>query len=207
MKKINRSLSLIFLILSLLIPLLCSSQNKTHSCSINFKIGFAGPLSEITFSKYWFSPINISLSGLKQLHNNLSAGLELNYCRFIPYDFLRLKSGLHIFNPNIISDYSILLFNKLLLIPEISLGYSWLTLTNRITPVQYLKPYNESGFSIRPGLTIGYLFKKGISLGLSSSYNEIFTRFGVDNSNLYENRKEADHISYLSLNLHLGFKI
>jgi hypothetical protein len=207
MKKINRSLSLIFLIPLLLMPSLCLSQNKTHSCSINFKIGFAGPLSETTFSKYWFSPINISLSGLKQVQNNFSAGLELNYCRFITYDWLWLNSGLHMVNPNIVSDYNILLFKKLLLIPELSLGYSWLTLTNRITPAQYLKPYNESGFSIRPGLTIGYLFKKGTSIGLSCSYNEIFTRFGVDNSNLYENRKEADHISYLSLNLHLGFKI
>jgi len=207
MKRINLCLFLIFLTQILLTSNPCLSQNKTHAYSINIETGVAGPLSKITFYKYWSSPINVSLSGLKQVHNHLYAGLELDYCQFRTDEWLWLDSRLNIFNPNISADYNILLLKKLILISEFSLGYSWIILSNSVTPVQYLKPYNESGFSIKPGLTIGYLFKNGICLGISSSYKVIFKRFGVDNSNLYENRKEADHISYLSLNIHLGFTI
>lgn len=207
MKRINLCLFLIFPVQILLTSNPCPAQHKTHAYSINIETGVAGPLSKITFYKYWSSPWNVSLSGLKQVHNHLYAGLELDYCQFRTDDWLWLDSRLNIFNPNISAEYNILLFKKLILIPEFSFGYSWISFSNSVTPVKYLKPYNEAGFSNKPGLTIGYLFKNGISLGLTSSYKIIFKRFGVDNSNLYENRKEADHISYLSLNIHLGFTI
>ena len=207
MKRINNTLYLIFLIQLVSISEPCISQNKTTGYSINIETGFAGPLSKTTFFKYWSSPINVSLSGLKQVHNHLYAGLEINYSQFRTNDWLWLDSRLNIFNPNLSTNYRISLLKKLIIVPEISLGYSWIIFTNSVTPAKYLKPYNEAGFSFKSGLTIGYQFKNGISLGLTSSYNEIFKRFGVSNSNLYENRSEADHISYLSINIHLGFTI
>ena len=207
MKRINHALSLIFLIPLIFISKPCISQNKSASYSVNIETGFAGPLSETTFYKYWSSPISLSLSGLKQVHNHLYAGVEIDYCQFRTDDWLWLDSRLHLINPNLSSNYRITPLKKLIIIPEISIGYSWIIFSNPVTPAKYLKQYNESGFSFKSGLTIGYQFKNGFNLGLNSSYNEIFTRFGVSNSNLYENRKEANHISYLSLNLHLGILI
>jgi hypothetical protein len=207
MKRINHALFLIFLIPLIFISKPCISQNKTASYSVNIETGVAGPLSKTTFYKYWSSPINVSLTGLKQVYSHLYAGLEIDYFQFRTDDWLWLDSRLNLFNPNISTNYRVFLFKKLLFIPEFSLGYSWIIFSNSVTPAKYLKPYNEAGFSFKSGLTIGYQFKNGISLGLTSSYNEIFRRFGVNNSNLYENRREADHISYLSLNIHLGFTI
>lgn len=207
MKRINFCLFLILLGQLLLIFNPCFSQDKNHVYSINIETGVAGPLSKTTFYKYWSSPINVSLSGFKQVHNHLYVGLEIDYCQFRTDDWLWLYSRLNLFNPNISTNYRISFLKKLILIPEFSLGYSWIIFSNSVTPAKYLKPYNEAGFSFKSGLTIGYQFKNGISLGLTSTYNEIFKRFGVINSNLYENRREADHISYLSLNIHLGFTI
>jgi hypothetical protein len=207
MKRINVCLFLILQVNLLLTFNPCLSQNKTHRYSINIQTGIAGPMSKTTFYKYWSSPINISLSGLKQVHNHLYAGLEIDYCKFRIDDWLWLDSRLNLFNPNISTNYRISLFKKLIFVPEFSIGYSWIIFSNSVTPAKYLKPFNEAGFSFKSGLTIGYQFKNGISMGITSSYNEIFKRFGVDNSNLYENRKEANNVSYLCLNVHLGFII
>jgi hypothetical protein len=198
-------ISLLIIIFNLAGPGVCYSQNKVKNYFINISLGVPGPTSETTFKTYWFPVVDISLSGLRRNYKNLYAGLGFDYSRFNIGDWIHLKSRLHIINPNILVGYDIPLLKRFKLFPDFSFGYSWMTFTNPITPTNYIQSYNESGFSIKPGLSLAYLFKNEISLGLTGSYKIIFKKFGSDNIELYENRKEADYTSYFNLGIHCGF--
>jgi hypothetical protein len=198
-------ISLLIIIFSLAKPCACYSQEKVKNYFIDIKLGVPDPTSETTFKTYWFPVIDISLSGMRRNYKNLYAGLGFDYSRFYIGDWIYLKSRLHIVNPNIIVGYDIQLLKRLKLFPDFSLGYSWLIFTNPITPTNYIQSYNESGFSIKPGFSISYLFKNKISLGLAGSYKIIFKKFGSDNIDLYENRKEVNQTSCLNFGIHCGF--
>jgi hypothetical protein len=197
-------ISLLIIIFNLAKPCACYSQEKVENYFLDLKLGPPIAISKTTFKTYWFPVIDISLSGLKCTYKNLFTGLGFDYSRFYIGEWIYLKTRLHIVNPNVLFGFDIHLYKRLKLFPDFSLGYSWITFTNPITPSKYIQSYNESGLSIKPGLSIGYLFKNNISLGLAGSYKIIFKKFGTDNIDLSENRKEADYTSYMNLGIQLG---
>ena len=186
-------------------PCACFSQEQAGNYIINLKIGAPFATSKTTFRTYWFSVVDISLSGLKLTRQNLYMGLGLDYSRFKIGKWLDLESRLFVTNPNIIVEYNIHLSKRVKISPDFSFGYSWMTFTNPITPSTFIHQYNESGFCIKPGLGADFIFKNGISLGLAGSYKIIFKRFGDESINQYENRKESDYTSYWNLGIQCGF--
>jgi hypothetical protein len=189
-----------YLLLVLLLSFVNSvySQEKLNIYTVNLKLGAPIPLSGYTFKTYWCPSIDVNISGMKRFNNNLFAGLSFDYSLFHCRWIHQLKSSISIVNPNISIGYDIILSRRFRVFPDFSLGYSWFIFTNPVTPSKYLKTYNESGFSIKPGLSLSYSFKKNFCIGLTGSYKVIFTRFGIDGIILYEDKQEADFVSYLN---------
>ena len=174
------------------------SQEKLNIYSATLKLGAPIPLSGYTFKTYWCPSIDADISGMKRFNNNLFAGLSFDYSLFHCRWIHQLKSSISIVNPNISIGYDIILSGRFSVFPDFSWGYSWLIFSNPVTPSKYTRPYNESGISIKPGLSLSYSLKKEFCIGLTGSYKVIFTRFGNDEIILYDVKNEADFISYVN---------
>jgi hypothetical protein len=186
-------------------PATICAQEKADNYFISLKIGPPVANSKTSFETFWYPVVDVSLSALKHSYANFYTGLEFDYSGFFVGEWNMLNSKLHIINPNVTVGYDILLLKRLKLFPDFSIGYSWMRFTNSITPSKYMQTYNESGFSISPGLSISYIFKNRMSLGLNSSYKIIFEEFGRESIHLFESAEEADYTSYFNLSLCVGF--
>ena len=146
-----------------------SFSQSSHNFQLN--ISSENILSGTFFKEIYNNSIGGNLSYDYSFENNLNIGILVSYNSFD--HFIKeadAKLSFISFQPEI--GYKIYLLDNLIVVPKVSLGYSWFQLNGNFGNSQNLQPLkiSDSGFSFTPNLSITQLFSENYGISIFTSY-------------------------------------
>ena len=162
-----------------------SFSQSSHNFQLS--INAENILSGTFFKEIYKNSIGENLSYNYSFENNLNIGALISYNSFDHFIAeTDAKLSFISFQPEI--GYKIYLLDNLIVLPRVSIGYSWFQLKGNFGNSQNLQPLkiSDSGFSFTPNLSITQLFSENYGLSFFSSYRFVSNSSIISTDNSFE---------------------
>ncbi len=199
--------------ISFFIVNICQAQAPETKNGLSVYVGYPTSLNKATLIKNWQGVVDFNLVYCRNLNYNFIYGIGFNlsvvnltaYNPFSSPVVRNDKFGRLSLTPKIFFGYKISLLNKLVVNPNVDLGFSFLNYTNLNSSEAKIK--NTSGFNISPDIQVLYNIDNQFLIGLYLSYHLTFSKVGTPNYFIPELYSvQSDNVmKTLIFGLHFGF--